>query len=481
MSQRDYDDLRNAIAADAAARRNGSSPTAWPAPLAEEAFYGLPGRVVRTIEPHSESDPGGLLAQYLVAFGNVVGRHPYYLVEGTRHCANEYIAIVGETSKARKGTSWGRIRQVFERVDSGWTNDRTGGGLSTGEGLIWEVRDPVRKTVKVLDDKKKWTGDWVEELEDPGVDDKRLLAQEAELSRYFAVMSRAENTLSETLRKMWDEGSAAARAKTSRARCTAGHLSIVGHVPVDELRTGLTRTQAANGFANRFLWILVRRARELPFGGQLQEGQLQGLAADTSDVTRAATNIGQLTMDGSARELWADVYSRLSRGDPGMLGAILARAEAHVIRLALIYALTDGTDRISHAHLQAALAVWDYSARSAMFIFGDAIGDPTADDILRELRLRDGGMTRTEIRQLLGGSYQADRIQAALQLLRQHRLAYMLMEESGGRPTERWQAVKAEQTERQEEAHPEPSRVTAIDRSDTADPLVSRPNYHRRR
>src|SRR3712207_8305102 len=29
----------------------------------------------------------------------------------------------------------------------------------------------------------------------------------------------------------------------------------------------LSETEAANGFANRFLWIMVRRSKELPFGG----------------------------------------------------------------------------------------------------------------------------------------------------------------------------------------------------------------------
>ena len=447
MSERDYQALRDLYEADAAGRRNGSSPTAWPEPLAEAAFYGLPGRVVATIAPHSEADPAALLVQFLVAFGNVVGRGPHYLVEATEHHAVEYAAMVGETSKARKGTSWGRIRQLFDRVDESWTRDQTAGGLSTGEGLIWEVRDPVWKRVKELDDKKKPTGCWVDEEEDPGVEDKRLLAQEAELSRYFQVMQRQSDTLSETLRKLWDEGSAAARARTSRARCTSAHVSIVGHVPIDEVRTGLTRTQAANGFANRFLWILVRRARSLPFGGKLQDAEIQTLAEDICEARDAARAVRRVEMDYPARRLWIKVYDELSEGRRGLLGAILARGEAHVVRLALIYALTDGAGEITVEHLEAALAVWRYAERSAMFVFGDAVGDPVADDVLRELRQREDGMTRTEIRQLLGGSYQADRIQAALDLLRQHRLAYMTTEETGGRPAERWRAVTLEREE----------------------------------
>ena len=38
----------------------------WPEPMAEEAFYGVAGDVVRAIEPHSESDRAGLLVQTLV-------------------------------------------------------------------------------------------------------------------------------------------------------------------------------------------------------------------------------------------------------------------------------------------------------------------------------------------------------------------------------------------------------------------------------
>ena len=52
---------------------------------------------------------------------------------------------------------------------------------------------------------------------------------------------------------------------------------------------------------------------------------------------------GTLTVehDDSARELWMRVYPQLSEGEPGMLGAMTSRAEAHVLRLACIYALSD--------------------------------------------------------------------------------------------------------------------------------------------
>ena len=53
----------------------------WPE-VDDAAYYGLPGDIVRTIEPHSEADPVALLAQILASAGNAVGRCPFYQVEG---------------------------------------------------------------------------------------------------------------------------------------------------------------------------------------------------------------------------------------------------------------------------------------------------------------------------------------------------------------------------------------------------------------
>jgi len=45
--------------------------------MAASAFIGLPGEVVTSIEPHTESDPIAILAQFLNMIGNVVGRNRY--------------------------------------------------------------------------------------------------------------------------------------------------------------------------------------------------------------------------------------------------------------------------------------------------------------------------------------------------------------------------------------------------------------------
>jgi len=117
----------------------------WPAPPAAEAFLGLAGDLIRVIEPHSEADAVALLVQFLAAFGNCVGRGPHIEIEADSHHTNLFGVLVGRSAKARKGTSWGHIRRLFEAVDPDWASERCQSGLSSGEGLIWAVRDPVEK------------------------------------------------------------------------------------------------------------------------------------------------------------------------------------------------------------------------------------------------------------------------------------------------------------------------------------------------
>jgi hypothetical protein len=141
-------------------------PNKWPEPLPQEAFHGLAGDVVLTLEPHTEADRAAILVQFLCAFGNVAGRQSYLQVEGDRHPPQIWPVLVGETAKGRKGTSWGRVKALFEQAVPGW-DSRVTSGLSSGEGVIWQVRDPIITTSV---DKK--TGERVKTETDSGVDDK---------------------------------------------------------------------------------------------------------------------------------------------------------------------------------------------------------------------------------------------------------------------------------------------------------------------
>jgi hypothetical protein len=122
---------------------------------------------------------------------------------------------------------------------------------------------------------------------------------------------------------------------------------------------------------------------------------------------------------------------------------MLGRAEAHVLRLSLLYAVLDKSGTIGADHLLAALALWDHCERSVNYIFGNALGDPVADEALRLLRAAPDGMTRTELYNAFGRNQSSAQIGHALALLAEHRLAYAVSRKTEGRPEERWHLTRA--------------------------------------
>ena len=223
----------------------------------------------------------------------------------------------------------------------------------------------------------------------------------------------------------------------ANAVATDAHISILGHITKDELLRYLTDTEAGNGFANRFLWICVRRSKTLPEGGGSPD--YTRLVQPLHEALVWARSMGRLERDSETGEYWAAIYPELSEGKPGLFGAVTARAEAQVLRLSLLYAAIDGADAIRLAHLKAALAIWDFAEASAQYIFGDATGDPIADRILDALRYRE--LDRTAISHLFQRHVKAARIDQALSLLQSAGKAQMERRETNGRFSEVWSAV----------------------------------------
>lgn len=410
--------------------------------LAREALYGLAGRIVESVEPYSEADPAGILAHVLTAAGNVIGRGPHALVEHTLHPCSEFIALVGASGKGRKGQAWSSARWLFTQVDEQWATTRVRTGLSSGEGLIYHVRDsreeiqPVKERGRVVDEQRV--------VVDHGEPDKRLFVFEPE---FVSVLRRAQgetNSLSAVLRQAWETGDLSTLTKNSPLRATGAHISVVAHVTQEELVATLTDIERVNGFANRFLFVLVRRSKCLPEGEPAPVTQLAPLAEELRQVVAFAQGPRLMRRDPAARELWAGIYPKLSAGEVGLLGAVLGRAEAHVLRLSVLYAVLNRSPLVRTEHIKAALGFWDYCEASARRIFGARLGLSVADRIL-ELLQSGRTMTRDEIREAFHRNKPAAEIEAALHLLEENgkaRRSFQPPVGGKGRPAETWRAIR---------------------------------------
>jgi hypothetical protein len=396
------------------------------------------GEIVSAIEPHTESDPAALLIQVMVAFGNCIGRKAYFATEADKHFLNMFVVLVGATSKGRKGTSAGYMKRLFADIDNLWVTDHIQSGLSSGEGLIWCVRDPISKYDPVKE--KGRVVDYQNVVVDPGVSDKRLLVLESEFASTLHVIGREGNTLSALVRQAWDTGTLRTLSKNCPAKATEAHISIIGHITKDELRRYLDRTETANGFANRFLWVCVKRSKFLPEGGLIPDLYYQTQRLKT--IIDAASQVTEMTRDEEARTLWLEVYPILSSDRPGLLGALSARSEAQVMRMACLYALFDLSAVVRKEHLVAALALWEYVEFSIRHIFGDDLGDPISDTISLALRSNPAGLSRTEISKLFNNHTHPGQISRALKMLQELGRASVIQEKTPGRTKEIWRITE---------------------------------------
>ena len=380
-----------------------SEDNVWPK-LSDEAInkVTLVGDIVNTFTDDSEVDPAAILFTLLSGFGAAVGTGPHLKIGETRHPARINAVLVGSSSRARKGTSEHPIRRLLELAHDEAKLPMlniTSGALSSGEGLIYAVRDAA------IDDDNK----------DIGVLDKRLWSIEAEFANVLRVSKREGNTLSTIIRNAWDGGVISPLTKNNIIRATDPHISILGHITQEELSRVLNFVETWNGFANRFLWICVQRKKKIPLPMPVNQTILSVLSKSLGDSLCLAKRLKQISLAPEALEYWSFIYNYISRDMPGRLGVITSRAEAHTLRLSIAYALLDGKDMIWLPHLEAAQAAWQYSEASTRFLFAQSEHDPDTDKILQALFSTP--MSTTEIHELFSRHKKAAELSVLLRKL----------------------------------------------------------------
>lgn len=120
-------------------------------------------------------------------------------------------------------------------------------------------------------------------------------------------MTREGNTLSVLIRQAWDGVKLATLTKNSPLKATDTHNSVIGHITKTEVVRLLSETDAHNGFANRFLWLLVRLSKALPFGDNWNTDDAALLVQRIKDAVEFGREHRQVGWGHSTREPWTEV------------------------------------------------------------------------------------------------------------------------------------------------------------------------------
>lgn len=391
-------------------------------------LYGLVGDVGRAAAATTEANRYAAAAAHIALLSAGVGRNVYLPVGNVKHHARIFMLHVGRSGRGRKGEAASltkRIRWSIEKQhteDSGNLSDPLcgqmhDGGLSTREGLALLIHDGYRNGQEdVLP-----------------IEDKRLWVIESEFANVLHQAKRDGNTLSAALRDSWDGVSIRPATKTSRLWASYPHISLTGNITPSELLGLMESRELSNGFANRFLIFWAERERIEPFPKPTPRAVVTDLAERTKAVIRFATEGYPENKDNRPMELSADAkteYARLYRGELSRLAdgekvaALIERRAPMLLRLAMLFALTDLTLTIEIPHVRAALAWVRFHRDSVRFIFNDAAGETAALEasdgaakILEYLK-RNGRTSRAELsKKCFSGHLSAKRIDEALDTL----------------------------------------------------------------
>lgn len=173
------------------------------------------------------------------------------------------------------------------------------GGLSTGEGIAYELRDGI-------------TNDNGETQQ--GVDDKRLLVVEPEFYNVIVKCLAPTSILSSTIRKTFDGDSLEPMTKKDRVKCTDPDICILGQITPEELVAKLDSVSISNGFINRFPIFSGTPPVYQPIPKVTETEILQKHARKLNEILHWCHESPKvLTMSECYEKLWCEKYSDLKQ------------------------------------------------------------------------------------------------------------------------------------------------------------------------
>lgn len=330
---------------------------------AEICLYGLVGDVARAGSAETETNPYAIAANFMAYLSCAIGRCPYLPIGNTWHHARLFVLHIGRSGRGRKGDAVSltvRIAQAVQQLKPDFAPQVHRGGLSSREGLVALIHDGYRQGGQNI----------------PAIDDKRLWIVESEFANILHHGRGKGNTLSAALRDCWDGISLKPATKSNRLYACNPHVCLSGAITPNELMALVTSREMTNGLANRFLMLWAERSEILPFPQATPQATVDALAwriFKLIEFVRPNQEVDCLQMELTSQAQWhyAQLYrSELNDDSAGdRVTALMERRAPMLLRIAMLFALTDLQLCVDVVHIEAAMAWIRYANESAKYVF----------------------------------------------------------------------------------------------------------------
>lgn len=348
-------------------------PGGDPPVLNDAAFHGPCGELALRCARHIEVAPAAVLTQALAYTGAWAGWQRTLSGGGSARPVTPWVVVVGRSALGRKGTSHDEVAKAFAPATSAPVPNRLSmmSGFGSGEILVDAlVPDPAN----------------------PGV--ARIVMVEAEYVGLLAATARKGSRLGQVLRNLFDFSTVETRSRGHGSLAVpvgSYNVAVIGHAVAEELLIHLDHAAVYGGTANRMLWVWSERPERRSFFAEVPQSIRDDFARSFAGTGLTAGLNGParpLTMGTKATEHFDWTLRPRIENDSrvGLYAAATNRGPTLVARLAGCYAISRGSTTINNTDLDAAMAVWEYSVRTAGRLFGVRTGNGRVDSLVNELR-----------------------------------------------------------------------------------------------
>lgn len=357
--------------------------------VSRDAFHGIAGQLATEVSEISGVSKEALLFQFLICFGIICEQKFYFPLGSKKISTANYLLILGSTGSSRKGTSFDNVKWFFDKYYVDFSTMKLKTGVNSGEGLINCIRDKV--TIKELDK----NGVEKEIITDQGALSKIVLFLETEFARLLKAGRREGSTVTEIFRNAWDQMPLEINTSQRQIRASEYAISLIAHITPKEFKTLINETDSSNGYLNRFLFCLIGSASPRPFPSAFEDANFNFIQKFQEVIKYIETTEYQkVILSDDAKILYEEYYTEFHYRNEDAFSELVTRAISHLIKLALIYAILDKSNKILPIHLKAAKAIIDHSESSIKSIFEDKIFSRKEKKLLNFLKENSGESLR---------------------------------------------------------------------------------------
>jgi hypothetical protein len=199
--------------------------------------------------------------------------------------------------------------------------------------------------------------------------------------------------------------------KTEPIRVINPFLSIVAGIQPDIVEEAFKAGDVHGGFAGRIMYILDTTDKNIPLPTKYDVNRWNSLISMLSHIKANNKKQREMKLSDNSISLWKDFYVWYRSNDQkiDLLNTLNARITNHVLKIAMLFAVSDDSSEISIIHLENAIEVGKWLIENNKNLFG-GLGQSTNGRL--ETRIIDilgeSPKTKRELRHRLGGRVTAD-------------------------------------------------------------------------